>query len=526
MSDLWQLSPIFLVAITGLAILILDLFRDHGEGGGLHLSWFTAIGLGAALGAVWNLWPGSTAGLESAVLAGSMVIDGYTLFFWALLIVATIVAALYSNGFDRENNLDHGEYYSFLSFALVGMMFMVAASDLLLLFFALETMSMAIYVLVGMKRDSKRASEAALKYFFNGALASSMLLYGMALLWGETGTLDLASIGSVYAAGNVGPLLYIAAGMVLVGFGFKVAAVPFHMWTPDAYQGAPTPVGGFMASAVKAAAFAALLRIVFQAMLPESFAQLPFSYADMIIFIAVLTMTVGNLLAIHQDDVKRMLSYSSISHAGYLLMGLVLVPPLGSGHPGLRFVNETVLFYLAAYGFSTLLAFGVLARLGQGGSEDTTQQRLAGLARRRPGLALLLAVALFSLAGFPPTAGFFAKFSLFREIMVLSNGKLTILLVIAVINALFSVYYYIRPIIYMYMKDAEGEAPEEIVSSSSSFALVVLALLIVFLGLFPGRLADLSRTAARDVVYKHAPNLRSSGPAALAPFAAKDAPRE
>ena len=515
-SDLTQLSPVLLVAATGLFILLIDLFRSRGEGGSNHLVWLSAAGLTAALGATAMLWPGDAEGITSAFLAGHIVVDGFTLFVWGLLLVATMVTVLYSHGFDAENDLGHGEYYSFLSFALVGMMLMVAAANLLVLFLSLEMLSLALYVLVGMKRSSPRSAEAALKSFLAGGLASCLLLYGLVLLWGETGTLELAVMGELLAGGATSPLIYVGGSLLLVGFAFKVAAVPFHMWIPDAYQGAPTTVAGFMAAAAKAAVFAALLRVVYQGMLPEIFAKAPFSYTDAVVFISVLTMTVGNLLAMHQQDVKRMLAYSSISHVGYLLMGLLLVPALGSGNPGLRFASDTVLFYLVAYGLSTLLAFGVLAQL-----EDSGLARLAGLSRRRPGLAFLLALALVSLAGFPPTVGFFAKFALLRDLMVLSNGKLVILVAIALVNALFSVSYYLKPVMHMYMKEGPADRTE-ISSLTANVALVALAVLILFLGLFPGRLTTLARTAAKELTYKHAPNLRSKGPARLAPFAARD----
>jgi NADH-quinone oxidoreductase subunit N len=523
-NDLFQLSPVLLAASTGLLVLLIDLFRRPGQGSSTHLVWLTAGGLSAACGVVWKLWPGNAEGITSTFLAGTFVVDEFTLFVWGLMLVATIAVALYSSGFDAENNLDHGEYYSFLSFAVVGMMLMVAAANLLVLFLALETLSLALYALVGMKRSSARSAEAALKYFLNGGLASALLLYGIVLLWGETGTLELAALGQALLAETGGPLLYIGGSLLLLGFAFKIAAVPFHMWTPDAYHGAPTTVGGFMAGAVKVAAFAALMRVVYQGMLPEIFAKSPFSYADAVILISVLSMTVGNLLAMHQQNVKRMLAYSSISHAGYLLMGLLLVPPLGSGNLGLRFASGSVLFYLVAYGFSTLLAFGVLSRLAQGGSEDVSLTRLAGLSRRRPLLALCLTVALVSLAGFPPTAGFFAKFALLRDLMVLGNGKLVVLVVIAVINALFSVYYYLRPVMHMYMHEEEQEKENlHIPGITAKLALVVLAIFILFLGLFPGRLVALANSAAKSLTYQHAPNLRSKGPARLAPFAHEDA---
>lgn len=515
MNDLLELSPVILVTITGLAILVMDLFRESWKGGvvrgGIHLAWLMVLGLAAAMFAVVKLWPGGSGGFSSPLLAGSLIIDAYTLFFWGLLIVTTMAAVLASGGFDLENNLDHGEYYSFFAFSLCGMMLMVAASDLLILFLALETFSLSIYVLVAMKRDSARAAEAALKYFLNGGLASGLILYGLALIWGESGTFSIAGLGEFISDG-AGSLVLMGCTLVLVGFGFKVAVFPLHMWTPDAYQGAPAPVSGFMAAAVKGTAFAALFRLVFTAMVPELFRVTTFSFVDVVIAVSVATMVVGNLIALHQDDVKRMLAYSSISHAGYVLMGLVLVPTLGSGAPSLTSPNSSVLFYLAAYAFSTLLAFGVVARLGRGSSEDATLVRLQGVAGRSPLLAALLALALLSLAGFPPTAGFFAKFSLFRDVIKVSHGKLVVLVVIAVVNTLISVYYYIRPIVYMYMKEGKGEE-REISSPSSSFALILLALVVLGLGILPGKFVSLSDQAARTVTYQNVASPVSSASA-------------
>jgi len=517
MNDLLQLLPVLFVACTGLAVLAIDLFRGPDAGGGRHLAWLTVLGMAAATISSLVLWPGAKESFAAMPFAGAVRVDAFALFAWLVLIAVTALSALSSLGFDEENNLDHGEYYALLSFSLVGMMLMVSAVDLLTLFLGLETMSLSIYSLIAMKRSSSIAAEASFKYFINGAVASALMLYGIAVLWGETGTLKLPELGRALADNAGNPLLFAAASLVLVAFGFKVAAVPFHMWTPDAYEGAAAPVTGFMASAVKTAAFAALLRFVFSSSVADIFTAVPFSFVDAVIALSVLTMTVGNLMAMHQTSVKRMLAYSSISHAGYLLMALTLVPSLGSGQSSLRFVNGSALFYLAAYGLSTLLAFGVLARLGGGGSEDATYTRLEGLGRRRPGLAFLLSLALISLAGFPPTVGFFAKFFLFREMLVLSKGRLVLLVVIAVVNALFSVYYYLKPIVAMYMKEA-GEERKELSNASSDFALVAAAVAVLALGLFPAPLSDAAMKAGKAVVYENAAGLQDGSTGALAPF--------
>jgi len=275
-----------------------------------------------------------------------------------------------------------------------------------------------------------------------------------------------------------------------------------------------------MASAVKAAAFAVLGRFVFVAMIPELFRNQPVPFVQIIIALSILTMTVANLIAIHQADTKRMLAWSSISHAGYLMMAFVLVPQLGSGDLALKTVSGSLIFYLVAYGLSTLLAFGALSRLGAGGNDNMSLDRLSGLSRNRPGTALLLALALFSLAGFPPTVGFFGKFYLFREVLVVSNGKLAWLVVVAVINALFSVYYYLRPIVYMYMKEPDPQTqPGRLSGIPAMVMLAIVGVLVLALGILPSRLSDFSATAAANVEHRHTPQLDSGGYFELAPFA-------
>lgn len=516
-SDLLQLLPVILAVATGLCALLSGLLPWRSKSGG-YLAWFVAGGLSASLYAVWNLWPGGPLDPASALLVGWVAVDSFTLFFWALLLLATIVVALSSHGLDADDSPASGEYYGFLALAVAGMMLMVAATNLVVVILALEIVSLALYALVGMAWGGRRSIEAALKLFLSGGVVSAIFLYGIVLLWGETGTLELTELGGVLASGTGSPLVYVGGTLVLVGFGVKVGAAPFHMWLPDVQRGAPTAIGGFLAGVVIVAAFATLLRVVYQGMLPEIFAEMPFSYADTVVLVAVLTMTVGNLLAMHQESVKRMLACSGIAHVGYLLMGLLLVPPLGSGNPGLRYASDSVLFYLVAYALSMLLAFGVLAQLGRKEDDESALAGLAGLSGRRPVLALLLAFALVSLAGFPPAAGFFARFALLRELTVLSNGKLLVLVGIAVANGLLSVYYYLRPVAHMYMKEGDGEERER-ASRTASCALVVLAIIILLLGLLPGRLMTLARSASKELNYKHAPNLRSSGPARLAPFA-------
>ncbi len=500
MKGLMGLLPLAAVLFMAIAVLVLDLFRPARLKGASHLAWLTAFGALLAVAGAVLVWPGSPTDVVTTWLSGGLRLDAYTLFGWGVLGAMTALAVLLGQGFDTENDLDHGEFHSFFLFALAGMMIMVAATDLLLLLLGLETMSLAVYGLVASRRSSARSAEAGIKYFLNGALASAFLVFALALIWGETGSLRFDLFGAAVSKGG-NPLIYAGLGMLLAGFGFKVAAVPFHLWTPDAYEGAPTPVTGFMASAVKTAAFLAMAKLVFMGLVPDGFKGLPFSFVDLIILIAVLTMTVGNLAALHQKDVKRMLAYSSIAHAGYMLMALALVPTLGSRLPGLTTLNASLLFYLVAYGTASLLAFGVLSRLGHGGNEDSTLGRLNGLASRSPFLAVMMTLALLSLAGIPLTAGFFGKFYLFRELIVLSKGKLIILVIIAVVNSLISVAYYLRPIMSMYMKEAEV-THHEIRNPIATFALVIAAVATLWFGIWPGWVELWSGKAAAEITYK------------------------
>lgn len=500
MKGMLALAPLAIVLFMALVVLVMDLFRPARVKGAAHLAWLTAAGCLLALGGVFLAWPGSSADLTFAWFPGGLRLDTFTLFGWGVLAAMTAVAVLLAQGFDVENELDHGEFHSFFLFALAGMMILVAATDLLLLLLGLETMSLAVYGLVACRRSSARSAEAGLKYFLNGAIASAFLVFALALLWGETGSLSYEVFGAAIAKGG-NPLVLAATGLLLAAFGFKVAAVPFHLWTPDAYEGAPTPVSGFMASSVKTAAFLSLARLVFTALVPEGFKGLPFSFIDLIILISVLTMSVGNLAALHQKDVKRMLAYSSIAQAGYMLMALVLVPVLGSRLPGLSSLNGSLLFYLVAYGSASLLAFGVLSRLGAGGNEDATHTRLEGLANRSPFLALMLTLALLSLAGIPLTAGFFGKFYLFKEIIVQSKGRLIIFVIIAIVNSLISVAYYLRPIMSMYMKNTETPR-REIRNSTATVALLLAALATLWFGIWPGWVELWSGKAAASITYR------------------------
>ncbi|MGI9432778.1 MAG: NADH-quinone oxidoreductase subunit N [Myxococcota bacterium] len=382
----------------------------------------------------------------------------------ALLSVATLLSVFLSKRYLEVLRINHGEYYALVLLATSGMFLLVGSSDMIMLFLALEIMSIPVYVLAGFDRRRVRSNEAALKYFLMGAFASAILLYGMALLYGATGHTDFVGIRAGLGADR---LSSIGLGMVLVGFAFKIAAVPFHQWAPDVYQGAPTPVTAWMSVAVKVAAFAALLRV-----LTEAFRSVELPVAEIFGALAVLTMAVGNLMAVVQTAVQRMLAYSSIAHVGYVLIGFATATPEAW---------SAVLFYLLAYVFTNLGAFGVVIALAAQGGECERIEDFAGLASTRPALAALMTLFMLSLAGIPGTIGFFAKFQLFFAAVQGGHVGLTI---VAVLASAVSVYYYLRLPVVMYMHEP-AERPERALASGEALALAVCALAVLVLGFFP-----------------------------------------
>jgi NADH-quinone oxidoreductase subunit N len=408
----------------------------------------------------------------SPLWQGALVFDRLAAVFTALLLVAGLFALLLSEPVLRRENRVRAEYYGLLLFSLSGMVLLVSTTNLLMLFLALELLSIPLYVLSGFNREDDRSGEAALKYFLLGSFSSAIFLFGAALLFGATGTIDLAAMqGGDRILGAAGVLL------LLVGFFFKAAAVPFHMWAPDVYDGAPTPITSFMATAVKIATFAVLVRAFSFAFGGHPVGEfLGRGAAESALrWIAILTMTVGNLSALTQNNVKRMLAYSSIAHAGYLFLGLI---------PGTGAVDTTaVAYYLGAYLFMTSGAFAVVAALSarEGGREVTGIERYAGVGYRRPFLGLAMTVFMISLAGIPPTAGFFGKYLLFRG--AIERG-LTGLVVIAVLNSALSLYYYLRVVVAFYMKETDRPVPVD--DSAGIRAAIILAVVFVlWLGFSP-----------------------------------------
>jgi NADH-quinone oxidoreductase subunit N len=404
-------------------------------------------------------------------------VDGLAIFSGSVVLLASFLTVLLSIGNLSRDALPAAEYYALLLFATIGMLMMVQAPDLMMVFIGLEVLSISLYALAGIARGRLVSSEAALKYLLLGAFASGFLVYGMALIYGAAGTTNLLELARVIdmqeAAGS--RLLQAGVALLLVGFVFKISSVPFHMWAPDVYQGSPSFVAGFMSTAVKMAAFATLLRTFIVGL--GAFSGI---WSGVLAALAVLTMTLGNVVALHQSNLKRLLAYSSIAHAGYLLVGASCVTTFG---------EASVLFYALAYTLTNLGAFAFVL-LASGGGEDRVEvSDYAGLAHRRPLLAMAMTVFLLSLAGIPPTGGFVGKLYLFTA--AVENGKVW-LAVAGVLNSLVSAFYYLRVIATLYMREPEGEMPPR-VPALSGLALAIAVYGILQLGLFPAYFMDLAR---------------------------------
>jgi NADH-quinone oxidoreductase subunit N len=485
-STLLHQVPLLVVVVFGILLLMLEAFSRTdersaaaGETGGpvgsrAYLMHLAVLGCGIALGlTVWSF-----VALEPRSLYGGLLAaDRYTRFFEAVFLVAAILALLLSHAYLKEHDFEFGEFYALVLFSVAGMMILAAATDLVTVFLGLEIMSVGIYVLVGSRLRTIRSPEAALKYYLVGAFSAAILLYGIALIYGATGTTSLAGIAARVGAVSSDPIFIVGLLLLLCGLGYKIAAVPFHMWTPDAYEGAPTPVTAFMAAGVKAAAFAALVRVLTTAFDLEAVKVGTAGWVTILQALAVLTMTLGNIAALRQENVKRLLAYSAISHAGYILVGVVAIGVTGKA------AQPSVLYYLLAYTFSTIGAFGVVGWLGSRNDERLMVDDWAGLATRHPLAALAMTLFLLSLAGMPPTAGFFGKFYVLRAATM--DPQLYPLVVIAVLNSVVAAYYYLKIIMAMYFRELARE-PRPQRSTATVLALVIAALLVLQLGLMPG----------------------------------------
>ncbi|HYK83697.1 MAG TPA: NADH-quinone oxidoreductase subunit N [Gemmatimonadales bacterium] len=477
------LLPELALTAAGLILLLVVAWRHRSAGDLRAAAAVSLVGLAAAAAAVWWLWTNRPADTAAPAM---IAVDRFRCVAdWLFLATAALTVVVSGDYLERESVLAP-EYYVLLVFATLGMMLMAAGEDLIVVFLGLELMSVCVYVLAGINRHSAAGAEAALKYFLLGAFASGFLLYGIALVYGASGTTNLTQIGvQVRTLGLAAtPMLLIGLGLLLVGFGFKVAAVPFHMWAPDVYDGAPTPVTGYMATAVKAAAFAALLRV-----LGEAFAAVP-AWHRIVWWLAVATMAGGNLIALAQRTLKRMLAYSSIAHAGYVLVAVAAGTALGTA---------ASLFYLMVYTLTTVAAFALLAALGKDGERDVLIDDLAGLSRERPWLAFALAVCMLSLLGFPGTAGFIGKWYILLAAVAAGQPGLAAVLVL---TSVISAGYYLPVIMAMYMQPAPATPAHARVRLGRRAAAVVAACVagLLIFGIRPNRLLDLASGAALGAV--------------------------
>jgi NADH-quinone oxidoreductase subunit N len=462
------------VVITALLVLMFDLVSD--EENKTSVATLSIIGLVGSLIFSILMWEGN---VSAYAFDRMIVVDRFTLLFNSLFIVAALITILISINYIREEGINYGEYYALVLLATVGMMLMAKANDLIIVFLGLETLSIAIYVLVGFLRTNVKSNESSLKYFLLGAFSSAFLLYGIALVYGATGTTKLTGIAryidnTPHILSN--PLLLAAAGLLMVGFGFKVALVPFHMWTPDVYEGAPTSITAFMSVGVKAAAFSAFLRVFL-----SSFTPLRADWTMILWILAVLTMTLGNIVAISQENIKRMLAYSSIAHAGYILVAMTA---------GGDLATPSIIYYLMAYTLMNLGAFVVVILYSKKGEENILISDYAGAGFKYPFLSVTMTIFMFSLAGIPPLAGFVGKFYIFSA--AVKQGFIW-LAIIGVLNSLVAVYYYLRITVIMYMKEPVKEVGHLSFSIPMIIALLITAFFTLHMGILPSGYLNLAR---------------------------------
>jgi NADH-quinone oxidoreductase subunit N len=490
-AALGVIRPELMLSGTVLLCILLDLFGSQEN---KNACWVVSF-LGCLLALLSSLhaW-----GTQGSAFYDLVRMDNLSHFFHGLFLFAGILTLLMSGAFVRREALPPGEYCTLLLLCLTGMLFMAQANDLITVFLGLEIMSIPIYVLSGMLRTNPRSPEAGLKYLLLGAFASAFLLFGMALLYGAAGTtrLDALLVYAPRAVADADLLFFAGLGFILVGLGFKVSLVPFHMWTPDVYEGAPTPITGFMSVAVKAAGFVLLIRVVVLALNPLSV-----DWSVLFAWLAVLTMVLGNVVALVQENIKRMLAYSSIAHAGYVLLALT---------PGSEAGLQAALVYLSIYTLMNLGAFAVVISLSRDGDLGTQIRDYAGLARRHPLLALAMAVFMFSLAGVPPTGGFIGKFYAFGA--AVQAGYIG-LAVIGVLMSAVSAYFYLRVLVVMYMQEPEPNPdpratprPPALCDTPAgnsrllALSLALCALSVILLGLWPGGLTRIAGQAVRGIL--------------------------
>lgn len=481
-DDLVTLLPELLLAVLVLAVITTDLFLPRASK--WLLTPLTVAGLvlvGAACVVVWDI--------NETVYAGFYVVDDLGVFLKGATVVIGILSTLFAPSYLAARRIPLGEFHIILLSALLGMFVLASSSDLVTVFLGLELMTMPSYLLTGLHKTDRYSNEGGLKYFLLGSFASAILLFGIAWVYGLTGTTNIAEVAAAMG-GDLSPAMLVAIGFLLVGGTFKIAAVPFHYWTPDAYQGAPTPITGFLSVGPKLGAFALLIRVFAEALAPAAADWLP-----VFLVLTVLTMTVGNVVALTQVNVKRMLAYSSIAHTGYIMAGLAAFAATDNPAVAARGI-ESVLFYLLGYAVMNIAAFAVVAMLQRDTNRYGGLSSFAGLAGRAPMLAAAMAVLMLSLTGIPPTVGFFAKFYV---LLASVDAGLEWLAVIIVLNAALAAFYYLRVVVYMYMRDPEAEPAPLDSSPFGSAALAISVAAVVLLGFFPGAALELLEVAAASL---------------------------
>ena len=474
--NMTPILPEIFLSVLAMALLLINVFIPSGQKS--YLGYISFIGVVAAAVLVGAGWGGM---IES--FSGSVVLDNFATFFKMIFLISAGLAILISDQYMEREGCNHGELYPLILFTVVGMMLMASGTDLMTIFLGLEVMSVSLYVLAGFNRDNPKSNEAGLKYFLLGAFSTGFLLYGMALIYGATGTTRIAKIAAMVGQMTLPSAnIMLLAGMLLMltGFAFKIAAAPFHMWTPDVYEGAPTPMTAFMSAGPKAAGFAAALRILLVA-LPT----MQVEWSQLLWILAVMTMTVGNITALRQDNIKRMLAYSSIAHAGYALVGFAAGNATGTAG---------ILFYMLSYAFMNIGAFAIIILVGKKGEANGNVMDFAGFGFKHPVLAVVMSVFLFSLAGMPPTAGFIGKFYLFSG--AIQKGYLW-LAIIGVLNSAASVYYYLRVMVYMYMKEPTEEFEWTQVSAPIALSLVISVAGTLIPGIVPSVILQYAQQAVK-----------------------------
>jgi len=468
------IMPSLVLTCFGMATLLISVFSRRGQT--THVAWISVLGIivtGFYSMAAWNN--------PQTGFYDSVVLDNFSTFFNIIFLIAAGLTILMSDDYLKREGYPIGEYYPLILFTTAGAMWMASGNDLMTVFLGLEVLSISLYALAGLFRGQLQSNEAGLKYFLLGAFSTGFLLYGIALTYGVTGSTKIQTIADYFAANPqalTSPMAIAGMLLISIGFLFKVAAAPFHMWTPDVYQGAPTPVTAFMSAGPKAAAFAAFIRV-----LTIGMEGMEADWTAILWVLAVLTMIVGNFIAIYQTNLKRMLAYSSIAHAGYALVGLVAANEIGiSG----------ILFYMLAYTFMNIGAFAVLVLAGKAGEENLTLQGFAGLGFKRPMLGVAMTIFLISLMGIPPTAGFTGKFFIFAGAI---KAGYVWLAVLGVLNSAVSLYYYLRVIVYMYFKNPEEDFSWIKMHAGAAVSIVIAIVGVLYLGILPGSVMELAKLA-------------------------------